>query len=217
MQKPAAILFDLDGTLADTAPDFIDVVHSLRQDDDLPPLTDDAIRQQVSNGGLALACLTWNIASDDPQAWPLRQRLLDRYEQLIGQRARLFPGFETLLPALEQQQIRWAIVTNKPRLYTDLLLPRISVHCDVVVCPEDVEHRKPAPDALLKAAHDLGLSAEQCWYVGDHIRDIEAARAAGMLSIAATFGYIEDGDDPASWQADRYIATPQALLSLLPE
>ena len=90
MQKPAAILFDLDGTLADTAPDFIDVVNSLRQDDDLPPLTDDAIRQQVSNGGLALACLTWNVASDDPQAWPLRQRLLDRYEQLIGQRAVAF-------------------------------------------------------------------------------------------------------------------------------
>ncbi|MAD46441.1 MAG: phosphoglycolate phosphatase [Oceanospirillaceae bacterium] len=215
MSRPAAILFDLDGTLADTAPDFIDVVHSLRAEDHLPPLTDDAIRQQVSNGGFALACLTWDLAADDPQAGPLRQRLLDRYEQLIGRRGRVFPGFEEVLPVLEERGIHWAIVTNKPRLYTDLLLPRINLRCEVVICPEDVEQRKPAPDALFKAAAQLGVAPDHCWYVGDHIRDMEAARAAKMVSIAATFGYIEDSDDPLSWNADHYIGTPQALLSLL--
>jgi len=215
MQKPAAVLFDLDGTLADTAPDFYDVVNSLRKDDNLSLLSDDTIRQQVSNGGLALARLTWNTSNDDPELENLRLRLLDRYEQLIGSRSRIYPGFAPILAELAQQNIPWSVVTNKPRFYTELLLPRIGIDCPVVICPEDVEQRKPAPDALFKAAGLLNVNADECWYVGDHIRDIKAAQAAGMLSIAATYGYIETTDDPLTWQADCYINSPQQLLQML--
>lgn len=212
---PKAILFDLDGTLVDTAPDFFGVVNSLRQEAGKLPLADDTIREQVSNGGVALSKLTWEIDDNHPRLMDFRQQLLDRYEQTVGSLSGLFAGFGDILTTFGQRGIRWGIVTNKPRLYTELLLQRLAIDTDALVCPEDVVHRKPAPDSLLKAAGLLGVHADECWYVGDHIRDIEAARAAGMLSIAALYGYIEEGDDPAAWQADLSIRAPQELLTLL--
>lgn len=215
MQTPAAILFDLDGTLADSAPDFFATVNSLRAEDGLPAFAFDTVRQQVSNGGAALTRLTWGISEEHPEFWQRRQRLLDRYQQLIGTAGGLFPGYTEVLNYFTATALPWGIVTNKPRLYTDLLLPKLNIHAGVVICPEDVVNRKPAPDPLLKAAALLGLAAADCWYVGDHIRDIESARAAGMRAIAATFGYIEEDNDPLSWQADDYIASPLDLIPML--
>lgn len=213
--SPAAVLFDLDGTLVDTAADFYQVVNSLRADIGKSPLSDDAIREQVSNGGVALATITYDISRDHPDIQAYRQKVLDRYETAVGAHAELFDGFSEVLAFLAEQRIPWGIVTNKPRKYTELLLDRMPLPCDFVVCPEDVINNKPAPDSLLLCAEQMKVAASQCWYVGDHIRDIQAAKAAGMLSIAACFGYIEEQDDPTSWEADHYIDSAQSLMAML--
>ncbi|MCT7358556.1 HAD-IA family hydrolase [Thalassolituus pacificus] len=215
LTRPKAILFDLDGTLVDSAPDFYAVVNGLRQEAGKASLTDASIREQVSNGGAALTRLTWEIDDSQADFADYRARLLARYSDHIGSASALFPGFAETLSWLNQEQILWGIVTNKPRPYTEPLLQRLNIQAAVVVCPDDVSHAKPHPEPLLKAAADLGLQAADCWYVGDHIRDIDAALAAGMLSIAATFGYIESGDDPRDWQADLQIDQPHDLITLL--
>ena len=212
---PKAILFDLDGTLVDTAPDFYDVVNSLRTDEGKAPLPHDRIRGQVSNGGIALACITFDTARDHPEIQTYRQRVLDRYETVIGQQAQLFPGFVEVLAILKARQIPWGIVTNKPVQYTQLLLQRMDLGAHCVVCPEDVSVSKPAPDGLFLAAKQLNIEPSQCWYVGDHLRDIEAAHNANMVSIAASFGYIEPHDNPADWKANQLIDHALELIALL--
>lgn len=212
---PKAILFDLDGTLVDSAPDFEEVVNSLRQDEGLSPLPYAAIREQVSNGGLALACLAFEMEPSASDIMHYRQRVLDRYLDTIGSVSRLFAGFESVLSKLEQHNILWGIVTNKPRLYAEILLQRLHIQTPVLICPEDVRHKKPHPEPLLTAAQMLNLDAQHCWYIGDHQRDIDAAIAAQMPSVAALFGYIEAEVDPYQWQADFYIHQPQDLLTLL--
>lgn len=213
---PQAILFDLDGTLVDSAPDFESVVNSLRQEENLRPLPFKLIREQVSNGGVALAALAYEIDRDHPNIMHYRQKVLDRYLENIGTHSQLFSGFNEVLNELKKLEIQWGIVTNKPRLYAELLVERLHINAPVMVCPEDVPQRKPHPDPLFKAAKDLQVDPLKCWYVGDHQRDIEAAIAANMPSIAALFGYIEPHTNPQDWQADAYIATPEELLSLLP-
>ncbi|MAE21179.1 MAG: phosphoglycolate phosphatase [Pseudomonas sp.] len=215
LNAPAAVLFDLDGTLVDTAIDFYPVVNSLRAEIGKAPLPDACIREQVSNGGVALATITYDVTRDDPDIQRYRQRVLDRYEEIVGEQATLFEGYSTLLEHLDQRGIPWGIVTNKPRKYTELLLSRMPLPCDYVVCPEDVTHNKPAPDSLLLCAEQMQVVAEQCWYVGDHVRDIQAAKAANMRSIAVRFGYLEAEDDPALWGADHLIDTVDDLLGLL--
>lgn len=221
--KPEAILFDLDGTLVDTAPDFFAVVNGLRQDQGKEKLADDTIREQVSNGGAALTRLAFDypdqagrdLASASAVFINHRQQLLDRYFDNIGTLSSFFPGFEAVITELEKQDIRWGIVTNKPRLYTDELLKKLNIQCDVVICPDDVSKSKPDPEPLFKAAEILALQPQQCWYVGDHIRDIQAGKAADMYTLAASFGYIEADDSAENWQADAIIDAPEALLEQL--
>jgi 2-phosphoglycolate phosphatase len=213
-RKPQALLFDLDGTLMDTAPDFFPTVNTLRQEHNLPPLADNLIRQQVSNGGRALTRLALdmpqvigNTVGDDIFEGK-RQRLLDLYIEYIASKSDLFPGMTELLNTCKKYNIPWGIVTNKPRLYTELLLERLTTRlpilaqCAVVVCPDDVKKTKPNPEPLFLAANTLQIPAKDCWYLGDHIRDIEAGKAAGMFTIAALYGYIEPHDKPEDWQAD---------------
>ena len=221
--KPEAILFDLDGTLVDTAPDFFAVVNGLRKEQGKPQLAEEAIREQVSNGGSALTRITFDYPPQAgldltraPQVFiDHRQQILDRYLDNIGNLSGYFPGFDAVISELKRQGILWGVVTNKPRLYTEALLNKLNIHCDVVVCPDDVSKSKPDPEPLLKAAAILGLNAEQCWYVGDHIRDIQAGKAADMFTLAASFGYIEADDCAENWQADAIIDTPEALLEQL--
>lgn len=213
--KPQAVLFDLDGTLADTALDFYPAVNQLRAIQNKPKLADNLIRQQVSNGGYALAALAYDTHLDDPNVAAYREQLLRIYVQIIGQQSGLFTGFAKVLARLEQQDIKWGIVTNKPRYLTELFLQRIKLHAPVVVCPDDVAHSKPAPDALLLAAKQLHIEPQHCWYVGDHLRDIQAAHSAGMYAVAARFGYLEDTDDITNWHADSIIDSPFALLDNL--
>lgn len=213
--NPAAILFDLDGTLVDTAPDFVFVVNQLRQQYKLEQLPGGCIRDQVSNGGSALTRLTWGINDDDPEFPKRRSELLDCYSSHLGAASGYFPGFSAVLAELELLGIQWGIVTNKPRRFTEPLLERLDIEPASLVCADDVENAKPAPDALLLGAQKLDCRPADCWYVGDHKRDIEAALAANMFSIAVLFGYIEPHDDPTSWGADALIKRPDQLLTLL--
>ncbi len=214
-RAPQAILLDLDGTLADTAPDFFGVVNSLREEDGRAPLPHERIREQVSNGGLALGCLTFEVTPDHPDAQQMRQRLLDRYTDLIGSASSVFAGFDEVFEHCRSRSIPWGVVTNKPRIYTEMLMPKLGLEPAVLICPDDVSRSKPSPEGLLLAAEKLAVEAAECWYVGDHLRDVEAAINAGMTAIAALFGYIESTDDPQSWPADLWIRTPDDLITLL--
>jgi 2-phosphoglycolate phosphatase len=225
--KPQALLFDLDGTLMDTAPDFFPTVNTLRKEHGLPPLADNLIRQQVSNGGRALT----RLALDMPQVTEnsegdevfegKRQRLLDLYVEHIASQSNLFPGMIELLETCNKNALPWGIVTNKPRLYTEILLERLAKRlpildqCAVVVCPDDVERTKPFPDPLYLAADKLQLGAKNCWYLGDHIRDIDAGKAASMFTIATLYGYIEPHDKAEDWEADIMVNTVEEITDLL--
>ena len=230
---PKALLFDLDGTLMDTAPDFFPAVNALREEHNLPPLADEVIRLQVSNGGWALTRLALdmpqlptgttaaeaNEKNSDIKAQ--RQRLLDLYTLHLGKKSDLFPGITKLLEACNAGSLPWGIVTNKPRIYTEILLQRLAnklpilEHCSVLVCPDDVERTKPFPDPLLLAARTIKIDAKDCWYLGDHIRDVDAGNAASMFTIATLYGYIEAHDNPANWQADLLVNTAQEVTDLL--
>jgi len=227
LTPPKALLFDLDGTLMDTAPDFFPTVNTLRKEHGLPPLADDIIRQQVSNGGRALTRLALdlpqvigNIAGDD-EFESKKQRLLDLYIEHIASNSDLFTGMAELLDTCEKKSLAWGIVTNKPRLYTELLLERLAnripvlSQCAVVVCPDDVEKTKPDPEPLFLAAKQLKIDPTDCWYLGDHIRDIAAGNAANMLTIATLYGYIEPQDKPESWQADIMVDSVEDITRLL--
>jgi 2-phosphoglycolate phosphatase len=233
--RPKALLFDLDGTLMDTAPDFFPTVNTLRKEHNLPPLADDIIRLQVSNGGRALTRLALDMplvevtkqeSIDLNDANTLffeqqRQRLLDLYIDHIAEKSDLFPGMMALLKTCEQYSLPWGIVTNKPRLYTEILLKRLAdqlpilAHCAVVVCPDDVERTKPFPDPLYLAADTLKIPAVDCWYLGDHVRDIEAGNAANMFTIATLYGYIAPHDTPKNWQANISVDSVEEITQLL--
>lgn len=215
MHKTKAVFFDLDGTLVDSAPDFYAVINSLRAEEGRDELPHSIIRDQVSNGGVHLACLAWDITPDHPEIMPYRQRLLDRYSEYLGNFSGLFEGFAPVLTYLEEANIAWGIVTNKPRPYAAPLIEKLNIKTDLLICPEDVVNRKPHPESLIKAAQFFNVSIKDCLYVGDHVRDIEAAIAANMPSVAALFGYIEPEVNPKDWQANFYIDTPAELLPLL--
>ncbi len=213
-----AVLFDLDGTLVDTAPDFIRVLNRLRIHYDRPPLPHDIIRAAVSAGARAMVQTGFpEHAPDSEEFLRLRQEFLDLYAQGLTAESRLFEGMDPLLTSLEHQGIPWGVVTNKPRVYTEPLLAGLALdqRCRVVVCPDDVRRTKPDPEPMLLACHQLGVAPSGSVYIGDHLRDIEAGRNAGMPTIAAGWGYIVAGEDPADWRADQLAMTVPELYSLL--
>ncbi|PLW82072.1 phosphoglycolate phosphatase [Kineobactrum sediminis] len=198
-----AVIFDLDGTLVDTADEFVTVVQALRAEHGLPPLPSARIRSTVSNGARALVTLALGIAESDDSFETQRLRLLELYAEVLGSTARLYPGISRLLATLEERGVAWGIATNKPRTYTERLLERLAITPapGSVVCPDDVSERKPHPETLHLNCRHLACGPEHAIYIGDHQRDIEAGSRAGMYTIAALYGYIESGDDPALWGA----------------
>ncbi len=215
--SPSAVLFDLDGTLIDTADDLSACLNLLLEEEGLSMMPHSIIRKQVSNGANAMIRLGFggDLASD--RAQQLRNRLLVHYENNIARYSCWFDGLESLTQELRQARIPWGIVTNKPRLYTDLLLDamEISQHVDVVVCPDDLNISKPDPRPLLHACSHVDADPVKAIYVGDHIRDIQAGKAAGMRTIAAAYGYIEADDDINLWQADYIIHDGHELKPLI--
>lgn len=216
MTPPAAIFFDLDGTLVDTAPDFVRVLNQVRSEEGLPPLPGAAIRQQVSNGARALVRLGFGIDEGDPTHCRRLNRLLDLYAEGLAVESHVFEGLDALLSALEDHRIPWGVVTNKPSMYTFPLLQQLNLlaRCSAVVCPDHVTHRKPHAEPMLKACELTKVSPVNTWYVGDHLRDIESGRNAGCKTIAAGWGYLSPDENLQGWQADLVVDTPQAMIDL---
>lgn len=202
-----AVLFDLDGTLIDTAADFIRIIQDMCRAENCEVVAADLIRTQVSEGARAMVKLVYpHLEVDDPVFLAHRQRFLDLYGADIAVETDLFEGMYPLLDELEARGIPWGIVTNKPRGLSQALLAALNLteRCAVLVCPEDVTRTKPDPEPMYLAARQINLPAEQIIYVGDHPRDIEAGRNAGMYTILAAYGYLplSHKDDLTAWQAD---------------
>ncbi len=209
-----AVLFDLDGTLIDTAADFIRIIQDMCHDKGCEIVAAEAIRTQVSEGARAMVKLVYpELEVDDPVFLAHRQRFLDLYGADIAVETDLFEGMYPLLDALEQRQIPWGIVTNKPGFLTEPLLAALPelASCGVTVSADTLPVRKPDPAPMFFACERLGIAASQCLYVGDHVRDIEAGRNAGMRTAVAGWGYLNDDEDPALWGADLHFDTVQAL------
>jgi 2-phosphoglycolate phosphatase len=216
MHHLSAVLFDLDGTLLDTAPDMIAVLDQLMIEESREPLDYEYGRAHVSNGSLGLVDIAFGKL-DEAHRLSLRDRYLDLYEQHLATRTTPFEGMDTVLEHLEQKNIPWGVVTNKPGYLTEPLLESLELlsRCACVVSGDTLPERKPHPRPLLYAADLIGIEPSQAIYVGDANRDIEAGRAAGMTTVAATYGFIMPDDDPTNWHADHYIDAPMELLSLV--
>lgn len=202
-----AVLFDLDGTLIDTAADFIRIIQDMCREEGKPIVAADLIRTQVSEGARAMVKLVYpELEVTDPIFLAHRQRFLDLYGADIAVDTDLFQGMYPLLEELESHHIPWGIVTNKPRWLSEELLKALNLtsRCTVLVCPEDVTNTKPDPEPMYLAAKKININAEDCIYVGDHPRDIDAGRHANMYTILAAYGYlpIEHKDDLTAWHAD---------------
>jgi N-acetyl-D-muramate 6-phosphate phosphatase len=219
MSSRAAVLFDLDGTLADTAPDLAAALNVMLAEDGLEPLPFPMVRPWVSWGAVSLIKLGYGTDLEAGPLAMLRARFLACYEAGLCRQSRLFPGIAEALSALESAAVPWGIVTNKPGWLTEPLLAALGLgdRAGTVISGDTLPYAKPHPMPLLHAARELGIPAARCVYVGDNIRDIEAGRAAGMFTIAAAWGYIPADDDPAGWAADRLMHAPESLGQLAAE
>jgi phosphoglycolate phosphatase len=210
------VLFDLDGTLADTAPDLGGAVNRMRERRGMAPLPLAKLRPLASSGARGMLGAGLGKTPADPDYAVLREEFLAEYEAALDVESRLFDGVAELLAALERQQAAWGIVTNKVMRFTRPVVAGLGLErAGVVVAGDSTPHPKPHPAPLLAACDRLGLAPRQCVYVGDDLRDVESARAAGMASIAAGWGYLGIDADVGSWQADAVVERPLDLLDLL--
>ena len=209
---PRAILFDLDGTLADTAPDLAAAVNRLREERDLAPAPYAQLRPFASAGARGLIGAAFGLTPADDGYETLRIAFLANYAAAIAVRSSLFDGVPELLEQLTARGIAWGIVTNKAARFTDVLVPLIGLdHAGCIVSGDTTAHPKPHPAPLLEAAQRVSVLPEDCWYVGDDLRDIAAGKAAGMRTVAAAWGYCGQ-TEPHAWEADAVLETPLALL-----
>jgi phosphoglycolate phosphatase len=211
-----AVLFDLDGTLLDTALDMTEALNTLRAEEGLLALSNEIVRCQVSHGGHALVRLGFGtLAADAHEA--MRMRLLNIYRRQLARHTQLFEGGGEMLTELERRGLAWGIVTNKPGWLTDPLLIEVKLHtrARAVVSGDTLAERKPHPMPLLHAASTLGVAPAECVYVGDAERDMQAAQAAGMYALIAGYGYLGDDDRADTWFSHGWLDTPLELLSWL--
>lgn len=212
------MLFDLDGTLVDTAPDMVAVLQDLQRDHGQAAISYDVARMSVSNGALGLIRIAFPDA-DEEQRSDLHQQYLQRYTANVCRRSAVFPGLEALLDRLDAASRPWGIVTNKPARMTDPLLNKLGLahRCACIVSGDTLKQRKPHPAPLLHACDLAGFDPKSTVYVGDAERDVEAGRRAGMATIAVSYGYVMADDDPESWGADRIAADTTELLQMILE
>ena len=212
-----AVLFDMDGTLLDSAPDFIAITQAMRTARGLPPLADKLIRDQISGGARAMVASAFDEAPDFAAFEVLRQEFLERYQQHCAVLTRPFEGIEALLDDIEQARLLWGVATNKPLRYAEPIMQALNLaeRSAVLVCPDHVERSKPAPDMLLLACQQMGVNPEAVLFVGDDARDIESGRAAGCRTAAVTYGYIHPEDNPRNWGADVVVDHPSELRAVL--
>lgn len=207
------MLFDFDGTLADTAPDLAAAVNRMRADEGHEALPLERLRPFASAGARGLLHAAFGVKPDDPEYKAMREEFLDLYAESCCGRTRLFPGVADLLRELARREIRWGVVTNKATRFTERILAHLGLKPDCVACGDTTPHLKPHPAPLLHAAEQLRLAPQACVYLGDDLRDMKAARAAGMRPIAVEWGYHHpESGGPQSWEAEAVISQPLDLL-----
>lgn len=211
------VLFDLDGTLIDSAPDLGAAADQMRTCRGLPSLPLDAYRPMAGAGARGMLGIAFGITPDAPEFLDMREEFFCNYEARMTQSTIVFDGVKELIRELSERGMRWGIVTNKSQRFTNPLVASIAAFesCAVVVSGDTTAHSKPHPAPLIHAANALGVLPSVCLYVGDDERDIVAGKAAGMPTVAATYGYLGSNADVAAWAADAEINSPLALLQLL--
>lgn len=216
-QAITCILFDLDGTLADSAPDLVGALYQLCDEDKQQRPEFSIARNCASDGAMALISLAFQAPADGQKLPSRLARFLTIYRKRISQKTVLFDGIETLLSTLHSRAYPWGIVTNKPTRFTQPLTEalNLSQHSVCTISGDTTPHSKPHPEPMLLAATQAGVEPSQCLYVGDAQRDIQAGKAAGMKTAIAMWGYIKPDDDTLSWGADLVLNAPQDLTQIL--
>ena len=211
------VLFDLDGTLIDSAPDLAGAANRLRADHGLEPLPLEMLRPMVGSGARGMVGVAFGVVPGEARFEPLRDAFLAHYDAMLLERTAPFPGVDEMLSALEAAGIPWGIVTNKAARFTQPIAAGLGLaqRSAVIVCGDTTPHSKPHPLPLLHAARAMGLAPEHVVYVGDDLRDAQAAQAAGMAMAVATWGYLGLGEPVHSWGADALVDTPAQLLDWL--
>lgn len=216
------VLFDLDGTLVDTAHDLGLALNILLVRYGKPALTHDVIWPVASHGSRGLLALGFGITPADDDFEAKKLEYLDLYETVYTNKAIFLPGIEDMLDALDARGIKWGIVTNKPRRFSVNLTKAVNMgdkslyeRSACLLCGDDAPQPKPSPETLLMACKETSTKPSECIYVGDAERDVQAGKAAGMKTVVALFGYIAETDKPLEWNADMFIKTPQDLLAYL--
>jgi len=212
--KYRAVFFDLDGTLADTAPDLAYAINALLREQGRAELPYDIIRPIASHGSPGLLKLGFGITAQDASYAALRTRFLELYRAHLDRETRLFPGIPEVLTELGRRGIKWGIVTNKPAFLTEPLIQKLNPQPTpaCIISGDTTTNRKPHPEPMLHACECAGMRPHECLYVGDAERDIEAGREAGMHTLVALFGYISKDETPQAWGADGMIRAPHELL-----
>ncbi|MEO5881066.1 MAG: phosphoglycolate phosphatase [Caldimonas sp.] len=216
--RPAAIFFDLDGTLIDSAPDLAGACNDMRIERGLAALPYERLRSMVGSGARGMVGAGFGLKPDDAGYMELRDEFLRRYEARMTLETRIFPDIPPMLARLGEMGIAWGIVTNKATRFATPLVAALGLAeaAGTLVCGDTTAHSKPHPEPLLEAARRLDVLPQTCIYVGDDRRDVEAGRAAGMRAVVAEWGYLGAGDPPAAWAADAILASPGELLALFP-
>jgi len=210
-----AFLFDLDGTLIDTAPDMIHALKSVLDNNHTnTQISDETLRKYVSDGSIGLINLVFPNKNNE-EIQRLQSQFLDIYEKNLSNESRIFPHIDDLLVFLKDNHFMWGIVTNKPTRMTLQLLNCLGIYCPFVVCGDTLRERKPSPKPLLIASELMNIDPINIVYVGDAKRDIDAGRLANMKTVSADYGYIKDGDDPKSWNADICVKSPLILNKII--
>ncbi len=212
-----SVFFDLDGTLADTAPDLAAAANKMLIDRQMPPLPMGTMRPLASSGARGMIAAAFGVAHDDPRFEALKEEFLSNYEQAIHVHTELFPSMEELLNLLDEHQVPWGIVTNKHERFTLPLVKSLGLdqRTNAIVSGDTTPFAKPHPAPILLAVSQKQVEASSAVYIGDDLRDVQAGKAAGMKTIAAAYGYCGDHQPPQSWEADFIVYQPKDLTSIL--
>ena len=212
-----AVLFDLDGTLFDTAVDFTAVLNAMLSERELAPQSYDEVRKRVSDGARAVVSLGFQQQEGEAGFQALLDEFLDRYLVQLAVSTTLFPGMSEVLTHIESLGMKWGIVTNKPARFTEPLLAAMDLdqRCATAICPDHVTNRKPHPEPIYLACKEINCLPAHTIYVGDHRRDIDAGRNASMRTVACAYGYVSAGDSAESWAADYLVTQALDLIPLI--
>jgi phosphoglycolate phosphatase len=212
-----AVLFDMDGTLLDTAPDFIAICQSMLADRGLASVSDKLIRDEISGGARAMVAATFALSPTEPEFEALRLEFLERYQVNCAVHSTLFDGMAELLVDIEKAHLIWGVVTNKPVRFAQPIMEQLGLaeRSAILICPDHVSHSKPHPEPLILACSMLNLDPASVLFVGDDLRDIESGRDAGTKTAAVRYGYIHPDDNPDHWGADVVVDHPLDLRKVL--